>query len=66
MRTGIDVAVRAGLVALAANVDLQRLKRAARERDFVFGKFLLKAIHEGRSAGAICVSVGLVKVMCKQ
>lgn len=45
-RTGIDAVVRASLVALAADIDLQRLKRAARERHVVLSNFLLKAIHE--------------------
>ena len=38
VRPGIDVAVGAGLVALAADVDLQRLEAPAPERGFVLGE----------------------------
>ena len=41
----IHVAVAAGLVALAAHVELQRDKRAALEGAIVSGQFYFKAIH---------------------
>ena len=38
-RTGIDMAMGAGLVALAADVDLKRFKRATSELQSVRGNF---------------------------
>ena len=50
VRSRIHMAVRAGLVALAADIDLQRLKRAASERDTVSMELFLKTVHEGNGA----------------
>jgi len=41
------MAMRAGLVALAPHVDLQRLEGTAREWDVVLVELLLETIHEG-------------------
>jgi hypothetical protein len=44
-RCGIHVAMRASLVALAPDVDLQRLELSPPQSQRVFGQFGFKAIH---------------------
>ena len=46
---GIDVAMAAGLVALAADVDLQRLEPRAGEREAVGAEFGVEAVHSGNT-----------------
>src|SRR5439155_8698235 len=45
-RRGVHVAMPAGLVALSADVDLQRLQTRAAKGQAAFAKFLFKAVHE--------------------
>ncbi len=53
VRAGIDVAVSACLVALAADVDLQGLKASAGERSAVGMEFLLERIHFACEKGGL-------------
>ena len=42
---GIHVTVAAGLVALAANVNLKRLQRRTTQAELMAGELLLKPVH---------------------
>jgi hypothetical protein len=44
-RRGINMAVRAGLVAFAADIELQRLQPVAAQGQPVPGQFGIKAVH---------------------
>ena len=47
-RRGVHVAMAAGLVALPADVELQRLQARPTKRPMMLGQLLFKAVHESK------------------
>src|SRR2546430_15050479 len=47
-RRGVHVAMAAGLVALSADVELQRLQTRPTKRPMMLGQLLFKAVHESK------------------
>ena len=50
-RRGIHVAMTAGLITLAADIELQRDERLPSQLQIVPGEFFLKSIHRGKYKG---------------